>query len=243
MSDLSSAYFTKAPPSSVAVLDALGATAISIVAPANPHNSLAVDLIEIWHEGLPSLLTRAANWKAQTKRLLPYAKNGSKEFLNVEFGWRPLVEDVTNGALTIGQGHKIISDYRKNANRALHRRFDFDDDVTTTSSTATGPASLPSLTSSIYVGSSNSATITTRTELRRKRWFSGAFVYPDLIGGDSNNRFDHYAHEASLLFGLDLTPWTLWQAEPWTWLLGWFTNSTILQTSLHHWTAALEYSC
>jgi hypothetical protein len=51
------------------------------------------------------------------------------------------------------------------------------------------------------------------------------FTYHLPSGYDSRNKMDR-AHLASkLVFGLDITPQTLWEMTPWSWAIDWVTNA------------------
>jgi hypothetical protein len=66
--------------------------------------------------------------------------------------------------------------------------------------------------------------VTRRRETIVRRWFSGAFTYSLPVGYKSHDAVTGYAARASVLFGAELTPSTVWNLAPWSWAVDWFTN-------------------
>jgi hypothetical protein len=203
-------------------MNADGATAISLVAPTNPTANLGTSLAEIYKEGFPSL-PGIQSWKARTR----FLKGLGSEYLNYQFALSPLqseVHDVVNAA----RYHRdIMQNYEHNEGRNIHRRFDFSPEVTEfTEELPPGFAILP-LNATYLAGGSepNSATVVVRCRKERKRWFEGCFTYGG--PGESDKFSDHigFGREADAVYGLSLTPSTLWELTPWSWAVDWFTNA------------------
>lgn len=212
---------TSFPPSGESVdseLTKLGATAIARCKPTNSVANLATALGEIFREGLPHLVG-SRTWQSRTLN----ARNAGEEYLNGQFGWRPLINDVTSFANGVVHADRILAQYERDAGKVVRRRYYFpqkkvvQQDVILASAYPVGPVNNPS----------NFATfgrvIRTRETVQRQ-WFSGAFTYALPSGLDSRSRMGRFALLADRL-GLKLTPETLWNLTPWSWAADWFSNA------------------
>jgi hypothetical protein len=191
------------------VLNAFGTSAVARVLPTNPNSSLSTALGELKKDGLPSL--PGSRMREQTD----LARRAGNEFLNVEFGWLPLLNDVRAFADSVKRSRQLIDQYRRDSDRKIRRRFvpaPLVNDVQVFNRTgiATGGSFLP-------------VTIT-RTE-RQEFWFSGAFRYHVPIGDDFYSRLRRYEQYSHLLFDTRLTPELLWNLAPWSWAIDWFSNA------------------
>ena len=214
--------FHSSPYSADNALDALGATAISIVAPNNPVASLTVALAELRSEGMPKLPAITSNWKDRTN----IARNLGDEYLNVQFGWRPLMNDVTQFGDGVLHAHSLIKQYRRGIGKPIRRNYRFPT-VRQVSETIT-PGVYPISTegNSDWFSGTGSApgTLIKRTETIRDQWFSGCFTYffPSNILGSKK------LADAAILareLGLEPSPETVWNVAPWSWAVDWFSNT------------------
>lgn len=199
-------------------LDALGTTAISRVAPTNPHASAYTMLGELRRDGLPAI----TGVDAFRKRGAPSSIGG--EYLNYEFGIKPLLSDITKLRDAMVNSRKIIDQYRRDAGRLVRRRYDFPSEVTSTTGlwSNTSQGLDPVLDAYFWRSTAGRTEITTRTV--KKVWFSGAFTYrlPDLDGPIGSAA--RTIAEANHLLGIIPTPQGLWNLVPWTWAADWYTN-------------------
>jgi len=78
-----------------------------------------------------------------------------------------------------------------------------------------------------FAGSPNYplGTVVRTRETVRRQWFSGAFTYYIPDGLTARSRMSKFAAEADKLFGISLSPDTLWNLAPWTWAIDWFGNA------------------
>jgi hypothetical protein len=215
-----------APPEPVdSNLAPVGTTAIARCKPTNNVANLATDLVETRRQGLPHLYG-ASLWERKTLD----ARNAGHEYLNSEFGWKPLVSDLRNASYAAANAHKLLEAYARNSGKLVRRRYEFP--VTKSESTALYSVNqdgyphgirLPS-GDKIYDTGVNQGNVyrTTRTYLRQ--WFSGAFTYHLPVGFNSHNEVIRAGSRAGPLLGIELTPEVVWNAEPWTWALDWFSN-------------------
>jgi hypothetical protein len=195
-------------------MDAMGATAMSRTLPTNPNVSLLVSLAELYREGLPS----PAGMDSLKKRALT-AKQAGGEYLNVQFGWLPLVSDVKGVADSAKRSNEIISRFDRDSGKSIHRRYDYPDTTTTNAwSGAVYGYPAGSFSSLPWTG-------TTTTTVTTKRWFEGSFRYYVPTGQDFYSRAKRMEAHASKLYGLRLTPEVLWNLAPWSWATDWFANT------------------
>lgn len=201
-------------------LDELGAEAVANCKPTNSVADLSAALGETIRDGLPAL-AGAAFWKDRTLE----AKKAGSEYLNVEFGWKPLVSDITKAAFAVDRADKIIRQYHRDSGKVVRRRWEFptetvyDDVIVATGvSVGTQPSGY-----NMYTTAPPSGQVRRIRKMTTRRWFSGAFTYylPTVQEGDWSN----VPAEAKKLLGLSLTPDVLWNVGPWSWLVDWFTNA------------------
>lgn len=189
-----------------------GTTMVARSLPTNPAMDLAVALGEA-REGLPS----AVGWRTFKDRTA-VARNAGSEYLNIEFGWKPLVSDVKSFAKTVQSSADIWSNYRKGSAKKTRVGYHLEDLEKSNLQEDVLFAPLPASFPSTLRGSYHEA-YTTHT------WFKGCFRYyiPSPVGLDS--KFAYWKSQASKLFGLRLTPEVLWNLSPWTWAADWFSNA------------------
>jgi hypothetical protein len=206
------------PPSgasSNSALDRAGATAIAQCKPTNSVADLSTFLGETIREGLPRLIG-SSTWESRTLR----ARQAGEEYLNVQFGWRPLISDITDFGRGVTHAREVVAQYERDAGKVVRRKYYFPTERT--SETFRMDNTYPPGTSQITWTSSGEL-IRTR-ETVRKRWFSGAFTYYLPTGYDSRSEMDRLALLADRL-GLDLKPDVVWNLSPWSWAADWFTNA------------------
>ena len=200
-----------------------GATAVSLVAPTNPTANLGSALAESFREGVPTL-PGIQSWRKRTE----YLRSVGSEYLNYQFGWAPLRNEV-NSVVNAARHHRdIMQNYRHNEGSNVHRRFDFSPEVSfySVEFPTEKPAFTPRNTTFLAAGA--------LTEARgarvickniRKRWFEGCFTYGGPAKADNFGRHIGFGSEADAVFGLELSPDVLWNLTPWSWAVDWFTNA------------------
>lgn len=202
------------PPSlpSNATLDAMGATAIARSIPTNPIGGLVTTLAELRREGLPSLVG-VDTWRERTLR----AKNAGSEYLNVEFGWKPLLDEIRTFVDTWRRSDEIVEKYVRESGKLLHRGYTWPEQV---SSTTSSVASLPNpgLYSNMFA---QPGVRTLVTVTRTRQWFEGAFTYH--LPPQGTVAYDIAI--ADKLYGSRVTPEVVWNLTPWSWALDWISNT------------------
>lgn len=213
-------------PSDPASLRAQGQVAISRTIPTNSPADLAQALIELKREGLPSLLGGSfLGSPRKASRDRPDPSNLAGEYLNTEFGIKPLLRDLRSTLEAVSDSSEILKTYQKGSGQKLHRQYTFPDtryvsDVVTGGRLNRWP--YYSITNS-YNGL-GSGTLTTTTETHIKTWFSGCYSYYLQEDSEVLNRLHEFAQEAQYILGLDLNVELLWEVAPWSWLIDWVTN-------------------
>lgn len=214
--------------SSDAALNALGATAVARCAPSRPTVSLAASLLEAWHDGLPHLIGRET-WASRISDARDLARSGSSEFLNVQFGWLPLISDVLAFTKTVIHLDKLIKQYISDNGQVVRRTYYFPPESTITDQIVC-PSAYPGLGTNggrcLDSSPAIMGQIARHREVRKQVWFSGGFVY-HLGRSFFSSLYSPFASEfqaKSHLFGLELTPDVLWEITPWSWAVDWFSN-------------------
>lgn len=214
--------------SSDAVLGTYGTTAIARCSPTNPVANLSVFLGETLKDGLPTI-PGIRGWEKRARIL---AQAGD-EFLNVVFGWEPLVADIKSTAKAIEHARTVMKQFERDAGKTVRRGYTFDTIKSTNGPNVIATNARPWFGLN-YPGAGRcnltylfdeSGTVYKTTKVETKRWFKGAFTYHLPGGFTTSGKMDRAALEARRVFGLDLTPDTLWNLTPWSWAVDWVTNA------------------
>lgn len=224
-------------PSSNEFLFGLGGTAIARCEPTNPVFGASVALAELKRDGLPEMVgqsffkERLANVLSRESAVL--SKNGKviagpsskmdkaslknigQENLNYQFAIRPLLSDVKKLRKSVRDTDKILRDFERNSEKVVRRSYEFPEESSETVEVIDN-AFCTAGSSYFYSGPGR---LTTTTKTTRRRWFSGAFVYA--IPKSDIGRF---MAEADKLYGIKVTPETVWNAAPWSWAADWIAN-------------------
>jgi len=154
------------------------------------------------------------------------ARSAGGEYLNVQFGWLPLLSDVRSFAHAVKNSGKILEAYRKGSDKKIRRRYHFPDNVRENRLYSGG--FFPDVqTNGTFFDSG------TMSELYTKEtWFSGAFRYHIPTSDSQLGKFQRWLSYADHLLGVKVTPETLWNIAPWSWAVDWFTNTGDVMTNI-----------
>lgn len=219
------------PTHSLDSLGPVGTTAIARCKPTNNVANLATSIAELYRDGLPKLFG-ATLWKDRTRT----AAEAGDEYLNSEFGWKPLVGDVRDLSYAAANAHEILESYERNSGKIVRRRYGFSVDQTVTVVNL-GPTEgqFQGRYTGLFDLSRPKANLLKTTTIETRRWFSGAFTYHLPTGYKSRNGLVSAAAKAGPLLGIELTPEVLWNAAPWTWAIDWFSNTGDVISNLSDW--------
>lgn len=201
-------------------LNVFGSRAIQATIPTSSDASTVNLLGELYRDGLPtiigSLLTRTKN-----------VRSVGAEYLNVEFGWKPLVSDLTKLMHSVKNSSRIIQQLKRDSGRTVRRRFSFPETVET-SQKLVSYSSSESLLDGFSGGSGGTVSfrdsVSMQTRTITRVWFSGAYSYYLDPGDSILSKAIEYEALANKVLGTRLTPSALWELAPWSWLVDWFMN-------------------
>lgn len=213
-------------PSSNTDLDAAGTTAIARVIPTNPVVSLATFFGEL-RQGFPKLIGSEL-FRSRGKAAL---KKGSSEYLNWEFGWKPLISDLRKWIHAAVNGDAIWNQYLRDSGRRVRRRYSFPATEEVEEETTLGVPQ-PTIVLPIWQGGNNQFTLKRRTTVTRRRWFSGAFTYYADVDPDVMKTWKGHLQRFQKLYGVKITPDVLWNLAPWSWAADWFSNTGDVITNI-----------
>jgi len=217
----SSIMWPSLTPADILTMNVAGTTAISRTLPNNPVFDAATALGEL-REGLPHVPFRSM--VRGSHKALDSVKGSGNEFLNLTFGWLPLLSDIQSFAKTVINSHELIKAYEDGAGKHIYRRYDFPDVVTIDVPTVrTNVPLVPSGHPELFVTSTGNETILRRTTT--KMWFSACYTYALLPGNSQRERLLRDYQIARKLFGFEPNWGTVWNLIPFSWAADWFANT------------------
>lgn len=214
--------FIQVPSMTVDTVNMLGASLIKRAVPTRPEASFAQLVGEIKKEGLPSLSLVNLYTSAPRNR---FQKAGG-EYLNVEFGWKPLINDLTKVLKAVVASKEILEQYRRDSGKLVRRRVSLPVDISTNEYSFS-----PARGYSVIYGAAHvlenpfaSREVQVMDRISKETWFSGAFSYYLDVGDDALSKLTRYEQYANKLLGSRITPSVLYELSPWSWLADWFGN-------------------
>lgn len=206
------------PPAPPTDLGSQAAIWYGRMAPVVGEFSLSTFLGEL-REGLPKLIPSIIS-RAH------FARAAGNDYLNVEFGWKPLLDDLRKIAeilLSASYGlYKPLGAYHRRRELQPVKTFSRTD-----VSNSLGFQMWGNYLSGLnLIPSSITPTQATRFDIwgqhivksELTRWYEGEFTYIPKASFDPKNYFDRL----ETLLDPELTPSALWELTPWSWLTDWF---------------------
>lgn len=197
--------------SSADVLSQRGTTAIANTTPTNPAFSAAAALGEL-REGLPSLPGKSVlKGKGHPKGI-------ADEYLNFEFGVKPMLSDGRKLVEAHKKSEKILAQLYRDSGRLVRRRFTFPSEETTTTKVTPEVYPWGQLQQAYLFGR---GTLVTTIKETKKYWFSGGYTYffPKQEG------WHRKIAELEKVYGVIPDAADLWQLTPWSWAVDWVSNT------------------
>lgn len=211
-------------------LDELGATAIARCKPTNSVADLATAIGELLRDGLPHL-PGVHTWRDRTR----LNRKAGDEYLNVVFGWLPLIGDVTDVSKAVRNAGAILKQYERDAGRIVRRQYHFPSIETSEDAVFAEHVTPYMSPANSDITTMFSGRIIRTRKVSISRWFSGAFTYYLPTGNDPRSRFLRHYALADHLLGTRLDPETLWNLAPWSWAVDWFSNTGDVVSNLTSW--------
>lgn len=201
-------------------LQAFGQTLKARAQPSNVNVSLFNAVGELYKDGIPTI-TGVETWKNRVK----VARSAGSEYLNVEFGWKPLINDIRGVASQIKNASLLLAAREKNNGQPVRSSARFP--TVTSSGKAVypfeGATSRPAPASeSVWMGYPIGKVYRERTT-SLDVWFSGCFAQWTSPGSYSSS-LARYVEQADVILGIKPTPDRLWDLAPWTWAIDWHVN-------------------
>lgn len=193
-----------------------GTTAIANTIPTNPSVGVG-QLIGESMERLPRLPGAAILGRPGR-----VSKKFADEYLNYEFGLKPLINDVQGIAQTVKDTNRILAQLERDSGRLVRRRYSAPVERKVEVVVTPSQYPYPAMNAAIH-GPSQTRTRTRTTETRM--WFSGAYTYYYAQGDNLSARLRRSEQAANRLFGLRLDPSLIWELSPWSWAADWVTNA------------------
>jgi hypothetical protein len=203
-------------------LTAEGTKALNEMRPTAPVSGLGVTIGEL-REGVPAIVGRhlLKSLLSDHKRQRSLLKEGSDEYLNWEFGWKPLVADLYDAARAVKRSEKIVAQLYRDSGRDVRRRFGFP--VSKETTVEQFGNRYPFLPGHGYL-SGAPGTLHVTTENLRTVWVSGMCRYYIPPADDLRGKMLHHTAVANKLLGVRPDPELLWELAPWSWLADWVTD-------------------
>lgn len=199
-------------------MDVFGTTAIANVAPTNPVSGAFVALGEAKRDGVPSLLG-LESWKNRTR----IARGAGSEYLNTQFGWIPLINDMKKFTYAVRNHDGLAKQYERNSGRRVKRSFKIPI-ARTANQQDLSAYPQPALTS-LFGNTVDMQKYRVEFSTSKEIWFEGAFTYylpPYKPNGDNTVRNEQLAN---YLYGTRPTPEGVWNLTPWSWAADWVVNA------------------
>jgi len=203
-----------------------GPAAIKATIPTNPIAGLAVGIAELKREGIPHSL-HLFNLRKQTEEIRRV--NTAGLFLETEFGWKPLVNDVYAAAKAVSRVNSLTGQYSRDSGKRVRRSYTFPREfkVLYTKTGDVGQALTLSNSSAVDSRLFPGGALGPQTQevtLERQVWFRGAYAYALPQSITYAERMRRFEAQANHLLGTRLTPDVLWNLAPWSWLSDWLVN-------------------
>lgn len=215
------------PTSSEKVTD--GARLVSMTIPTKSELQLAQFFGEL-RERLPTLIGFQAYRRGLSSNV------AGSEYLNVKFGWSPLINDIQNVARGVVEFSKRTKQLQRNSGKHIRRRAQLDSssNYIEQPSISSGPTMPPYGVNDTLPGYFWDYMPETRVEdvYHSDVWFSGAYSYLLYEGHSFLSRLEEYEQKANNLLGLELTPQLVWELTPWSWLFDWHLNVGVFLTNV-----------
>jgi len=225
--DFSKGQLTFDPYWDDSVLHGYGRKAIEKTIPTAPEANLAQAVLEL-KDGLPSMVLHNL-----TKMKGRAAREIGGEYLNLTFGWTPLIKDVESLCKAVINFNKIIDQYSRDSGQIVRRRYNFKDEYKIHNQYSGSDNAIDLLgvetlnwentyVKRLFEGNRPAMSNSFTQSSKRRITFAGAFTYYLSEGSDFLSKMERYEELANQILGIRLTPALLWELTPFSWLVDWW---------------------
>lgn len=189
--------------------------------PTARNGSLGQAILEL--KDLPEMLQQSNVAKQLAGKHKDLLRLPASQFLNVEFGWLPFLNDVRDFVRNSVNAQKRIDQLARDNGKTVRR----SGTISTTNSTQ-------SLLERRYAAETGLDTyfyrevpyVRTDLSIGQRSWFAGAFrYYIQKPTAGALGDFLLATHVNAILYGTDLSPSLLWEITPWSWLADWWSSA------------------
>jgi hypothetical protein len=152
-------------------------------------------------------------------------KDGGSDYLGWEFGWKPFLRDIQNLGKALMKATELLTHQGQRVHRKtgsapvsniLSSPFSYEGIVTV----GCFPGFASSLAGPIIATSEAEGLGSVTKTATTMRWFEGEFTSFLPLSFDPNSYVDRF----NALTNFKITPQTLWELAPWSWLIDWFLH-------------------
>lgn len=200
------------PPDSLDVLNAWGPKAYNKLKPAKPSMQALNAIFEL--KDLPGMLRQRMSGSG--------LKDISNYWLGLQFGWKPLLNDIANMYVTQRQMQDRLKQLIRDNGRPVRRRTKdplYENSTSVVISDGTDDSAIYPFLPYFFTRSHRRTITVTQSETV---WASARFRYW-LPPGPRDINWTNRMKAA--IFGLNPSPSVVYNAIPWTWLIDWFTTA------------------
>jgi len=211
-----------------------GPRMINDTLPTNPVTNVAQTLAELKREGISLPGVNYAKWLQSRSSFLGTVGG---EYLNVAFGYIPLIQSVYDVCQTILKSARILEQLERDAGKVVRRKRSLPVTVLSNAYSSWNDvywrpptAGDEFIVNGIFSGWPGSRRgqfgQLERIDRKTEQYsFSGAYTYYFENGIDPISKMRDFEQKANLLLGVRaLTPEVLWELTPWSWLSDYFVT-------------------
>lgn len=198
-------------------LKTFATSVIANILPTNPVSGLFTALGELKNDGIPTVHGVQA-WRDRTLN----ARNAGSEYLNHQFGWLPLLNDLKKFGHATTNSDELIEEYARNSGKRIKRLVEIpiDETITTARILRKTAPDMPF----IYHPSNNHQICNVTVTKSKRRWLKACFSYYLPPYKPNGNNVARNEQLLNYLYGTRPTPGGLWDLTPWSWAVDWVSN-------------------
>jgi len=175
-------------------------------------------------------LAKAAKWKAGKLPTFMSPKKLADQFVGIQFGWKPFVNDVSQ-MLDLTDHYFTYVEQAESMNDKWVQRTFHEEEITSEqlvynqTRDRSSPLFATYLNPSVQ-GTCESVTLQVRRQKMTRIWYAGSFKYyrPEFDRSLTMNENVRAGRQFLTLAGANINPVLLYKVTPWTWLIDMFAN-------------------